>query len=536
MNNINILDCTLRDGGRIINCAFSDNEIENISKGLSEAHVDLIEMGFIRNKIHYEANSTFFTEMEQIKPFIHKENGNSKYLVFVDFGMFDESKITKREKDGIDGIRFGFTRANYYEQKEEISKQVFSLKEKGYDIYLQDVNTFGYSDKELLEIIGFANQLGPVSFGIVDTYGAMDVEDLSRIFSIVNHNLHREIAIDFHSHNNMQLSFALSQEMIRLCRDSRKLIIDATLNGMGKCAGNLNLELIVSYMNRKLHSDFDIDLLLDVIDEYLYDYKQNNSWGYSIPAFMAGIYRAHPNNVIYLTEKFRLRTKDIRHIIARIDEKTRQTYDYDNIKKIYVEYSSEQIDDRNNLAQIKKQLCQKEVLILVPGNSICREEKKIRQYIKDKHPIVISVNFDGKGISVDYEFYGNIRRYERADFASGRKRIISSNIKIKDSRDIVFNYFELIGTTGKYFDNSTIMLLNLLRRLEISKITFAGFDGFSGEGNDFVDDTFHGKRFQNMYTEMNEEMINTLREFLDIAPQNMSIEFLTPSVFEKIFD
>ena len=181
MEDICVLDCTLRDGGRIIDCAFNDNEIAQISKKLSQANIDLIEMGFIRDKREYHGNTTFFTSMNQVTPFIDKTNTKVKYLVFVDFGMYDEELITPREKDGIDGIRFGFTKKNYYEQKDEIIKQVTSLKAKGYEIYLQDVNTFGYTDQELIEIIEFANQLEPVSFGIVDTYGTMDVEDLHRI-------------------------------------------------------------------------------------------------------------------------------------------------------------------------------------------------------------------------------------------------------------------------------------------------------------------------------------------------------------------
>ena len=535
MEDICVLDCTLRDGGRIIDCAFNDNEIAQISKKLSQANIDLIEMGFIRDKREYHGNTTFFTSMNQVTPFIDKTNTKVKYLVFVDFGMYDEELITPREKDGIDGIRFGFTKKNYYEQKDEIIKQVTSLKAKGYEIYLQDVNTFGYTDQELIEIIEFANQLEPVSFGIVDTYGTMDVEDLHRIFGIVNHNLNQEIAIDFHSHNNMQLSYALSQEMIRLCRDNRKLIIDATLNGMGKCAGNLNLELITSHMNRKLHYNYDFDMLLDIIDEYLYDYKQNNVWGYSIPSFMAGIYRAHPNNVIYLTEKFRLKTKDIEHIIACIDEEKRQTYDYDNIQRIYREYSAHQIDDRALVKDFKTNLSTKEVLVIVPGHSVVENQEKIQSYIQKEHPIVISVNFEAENFIVDYVFYGNVRRYEKSHIKKDKSCILTSNIKPKSENEFVFNYFDLIEAEGKYFDNSTIMLLNLLHRFGMKKITLAGFDGFSQERNAFVDDTFYENRFIDSYDIMNKELEKMLRNLAERFSKKIEVSFITPSLYQKIF-
>lgn len=277
-----------------------------------------------------------------------------------------------------------------------------------------------------------------------------------------------------------------------------------------------------------------MDLVLDVIDEYLYDIKKNSFWGYSIPAFMAGIYKAHPNNVTYLSEKFRLRTKDIKHIIARIDEKKRQTYDYDNIQKIYIEYSSNKIDDKENMEILSKALKGKDVLVLVPGKSIQKEEQKIREYIVENNPIIISVNFEGSPFTPDYEFFGNVRRFDKVIY-NKIPRIISSNIKPQTEQDIVINYFDLIECTGKYFDNSTIMLLNLLRRIGVINICIAGFDGFSKQGNDFVDDTFYELRFQKGYKEINAEMEKTLRGLVQHMNPLIKVKFLTSSIYEKIF-
>lgn len=536
MGKINILDCTLRDGGRIIDCNFPDETIQKISEKLNKSKIDIIEVGFIRNNIIYNGNSTFFEKVEDINQFIYKGNGcsDSKYVVFVDFGMYDLDNMSEKKFNNIDGIRFGFTKKDFYTEREEIEKQISILWEKGYDIYLQDVNTLGYSDLELLELIDFTNKIRPISFGIVDTYGSMDLDELNRVFSIVNHNLNREIAIDFHSHNNMQLSFALAQEMIRLCRDSRDLIIDATLNGMGKCAGNLNTELIISYMNRKLNSNYDLDMILDIIDEYLYDIKQEHFWGYSIPSFMAGVYKAHPNNVIYLTEKFRLLTKDIKHIISRIDEETRQKYDYDNIQKIYKEYTAQKIDDSENKYLLKEEIGTKPVLILVPGKSLIDYKTKIHELIAEEQAVVISVNFVPDEFKIDYAFYGNSRRYENS-LNNHNKKIITSNIEKKGNDEIVFNYYSLVEGQGEYFDNSTIMLLNLLKILEVKQILIAGFDGFTAKGNDFVDKSFHQNRFKEEYEKLNKGMGEMMRRLASHISGKTTISFITPSKYKDYF-
>lgn len=61
MKNISILDCTLRDGGRIIDCAFPDQEIKEIADKLANAKIDIVEVGFLRDSrnVKYEGNSTF---------------------------------------------------------------------------------------------------------------------------------------------------------------------------------------------------------------------------------------------------------------------------------------------------------------------------------------------------------------------------------------------------------------------------------------------------------------------------------------------
>lgn len=112
MKNVRILDCTLRDGGRIINCAFPDQEISELSERLVNAKIDIIEIGFLRDyhNIKYEGNSTFFTDVDQIRPFLHKNGSNVIYVAFIDYGMFDFDSLKPYDGTSIDGIRFGFTK------------------------------------------------------------------------------------------------------------------------------------------------------------------------------------------------------------------------------------------------------------------------------------------------------------------------------------------------------------------------------------------------------------------------------------------
>lgn len=534
MKNVRILDCTLRDGGRIINCEFPNEEIKDMAVRLANARIDIVEVGFLRDwrKVDFKGNSTFFTDVDQIKPYIQKKEG-TLYVAFIDYGMFDIESLKPYDGTSIDGIRFGFTKKNYDEAKDDVVYWAKHIQELGYKLFVQGVNSLNYSDRELLEIVDMINDIHPYSFGIVDTYGAMYMDDVDRIYGLIDNNMKKDICINFHSHNNYQLSFAFAQEVIKLSRGSRQIIIDGTLNGMGKVAGNLNTELLVDYLVRKLQYDYEVDDLFDMIDDFIYQYSLKHKWGFSTAALMAGIYKSHPNNIIYLTQKFRLDTKDIGKILSMIDPDKRQRYDYDNIQKLYIEYIADKTDDYETIQYLRKLIGDREVLVLVPGNSLNEYAKEISDYITEHDPFVISVNFVDKNKD-SYAFFGNQKRYAMLkEQRQGRKVIVSSNVH-SDGEDIVVNYHSLINRGYKYFENSTIMLLNLLKRIEVNSIAIAGFDGFDTEKkNNYIDGSYQNDRHIDEFVQLNEEIGDMLTGISETLEGKCEIHMITPSMFEK---
>ena len=61
MGNINILDCTLRDGGYVNDWHFGKDAITGIINKLSLSNVECIEVGFLRN-VSYDENRTLFPD------------------------------------------------------------------------------------------------------------------------------------------------------------------------------------------------------------------------------------------------------------------------------------------------------------------------------------------------------------------------------------------------------------------------------------------------------------------------------------------
>lgn len=539
MKNVKILDCTLRDGGRIINCAFPNSQIKDIAYRLADANIDIIEVGFLRDakSVNYQGNNTFFTDVDQIRPFVNRKK-DTMYVAFIDYGMFDFSTLKPYDGTSIDGLRIGFTRKNFENDHEEILECLAEVKQKGYKLFVQGVNSLGYTDRELLGIVDIVNQIQPEGFGIVDTYGAMYMDDVDRLYTIVDHNLDENIAIDFHSHNNYQLSFAFAQEIIRLSNGKREVIIDGTLNGMGKCAGNLNTELLVDYLVRKRNYDYDFDAILDIIDDHIYNYHLQHQWGYSIPALMGGIYRSHPNNIIYLTEKFRLATKDIKYIISMIDPDKRMRYDYDNIQRLYQEYNHVKVDDKENLALLQRILKGKKILLLMPGQSISQYKDEILKKIEVENLFVITVNFRDETFDKYSElaFWGSQKRYEHyTDLRKEVTSLITSNIESDMEDDIIVNYDSFVDRTQEYSDNASLMLMRILQRVGVVSYYVAGFDGFTVNGSYYNKTDFSEERFRSQYDAINKGIAHQLSKFAESLDRPEDIEFITPSIYSNIF-
>ena len=223
MRRVELLDCTLRDGAYLLQKKFGNTNIKGIISGLIDAKINIIEIGFLQNEGN-EDGSTVYKNSREASKLILGDKKESIISVLADYSRYDISNLDDYDGKSVDLIRECFFKHEYHEAIQACK----IIKEKGYKVFVQPVDILGYSDKELLELLDEINQLEPDGMSIVDTFGSMYQEDLHRVFEIINHNLLESCKIGFHSHNNMQLSNALSQEFVRISSGKRKIVIDGT--------------------------------------------------------------------------------------------------------------------------------------------------------------------------------------------------------------------------------------------------------------------------------------------------------------------
>lgn len=535
MKRVNILDCTLRDGGYLVDSQFGNTAIKGIIRGLAESGVDVIECGFLKDEPH-PAGSTIFNNAAQLRSFLPDDRRQSSYVCLADYSRYSIDNLEPFDGTSIDGVRACFFKNERY----DVMDFCRSITEKGYKLYVQPVDILGYTDAELLELIDMVNEIEPYAFSIVDTFGSMYKEDLQRVFFLVHHNLWADAKIGFHSHNNLQMSFALSQEFIEMTQGLRRIVIDCSMAGMGRGAGNTNTELVMQYLNRKYNSGYDIDVLLDLIDNYIDGFHNQSEWGYSIPYFLAGSYSAHVNNISYLSTKAGIASRDINYLLNRLGSSNRKRYDYDLLEKIYLEYLGAICKDDSQIEQLKAALSGKDILMLLPGHSIVTHKKVIDTYCEKKQPVVISVNLLSHDYPINYAYFSNKNRYrywKSATHFSEYKKIVTSNVTTETEKDqLIIDFTRLVKCGWEQLDNSGILLLRLLDLLQVKSIAIAGFDGYSHntENKNYVQKDMEKLRNTLNAEEANKDIRSMLQDYMNTRSSQCPIRFITPSLFENI--
>lgn len=532
MGGVKILDCTLRDGSYIVGGEFGETAITGIIRRLSDAKAEIVECGWLKND-SYQAGSAFFHTPRDIEKYMTEKNTGTTYVAMIDYNRYDLKFLSDYDGKSIDAIRVVFPK----DHVDEGIAWVEPIKSKGYKVYLQAANTLGYSDRDILELSEKVNKAKPTALSIVDTFGAMFHHDLARIAALLNNNLDNKIQLGFHSHNNQQLSYSLSIQFVEMARTwKRGIVVDASLLGMGRGAGNTCTELLVSYLNKFHGKDYDLDLILDTIDSYMSYFAENFHWGYSVAYCIAGMYQTHVNNIAYLLNAHNSSARDIYNVVCSLPQEKRVAYDYDNLEKTYIKYQSNECDDAKVLNQLRRIIQDRAVLLVAPGKTAILEEKKIMDSYHKEDAIVVCVNWISKCLPCDIAFFSNRKRYAYAKEQQKEKfqtikKIITSNLEIEnDDSHYVVNYNRLMKYGWKYYENSMFLCLRLMKGLQPKKIILAGFDGF--DENDNYSDlglTKHLSIEEKMA--FNEELQRMFDDFAGSLDSHMTIEFATSSRF-----
>lgn len=291
--DIRVVDATIRDGGLCNNFRFDDKFIKDLYQANVKAGVDYMEFGYKASKEIFNEDDFGkwkFCNDSDIRKIVGDNKTGLKIAVMADVGRTDFQKDIIPKKDSpIDLIRI----ATYINTIPAAVEMIEDCAKKGYEttINIMAVSKANTDDiKTALDILGQS----PVNaFYIVDSYGALYPEQSRKLA-----NLYCEYAdkygksVGIHAHNNQQLAFANTIEAMT----QGVSYLDATVDGMGRGAGNCALELLLGFLK---NPKYKVAPILKIIEEHTEKLKAEGvKWGYDIPYMLTGQLNTHPRPAI----------------------------------------------------------------------------------------------------------------------------------------------------------------------------------------------------------------------------------------------
>lgn len=485
MSELKLLDCTLRDGGYVNDWEFGHDNMVNLFERLVDAGIDIIEIGFIDDRRPYDYNRSIMPDTVSAKKIYGLLDRKESMIVgMIDYGTCDLTNIQPCSESFLDGIRVIFKK----HLRREAIRFCAELVKLGYKTFVQLVSVTSYSDEEMLDLINLANEIKPYAVSMVDTYGLMHQNNLKHYYDLLDNYLDPTIALGYHAHNNFQMGYANCIELLS-SNTERMLVVDGSIYGMGKSAGNAPLELIAMHMNQCYGKNYHISQILEAIDTSISSFYKPATWGYNMFYFLAAYNDCHPNYVSYLMEKRTLSVKSINEILGQLEEDVRLLYDKKYIENLYVKYQENVVDDTQAISALQDRFLGKTLLLLGPGLNIKKQKDKIVRFVESNHPIIISINMITEEFDLDYVFLSNSKRYVQMATALSDKNkryeiIATSNVTSSGKNfDYELNYSALLDRKAEIIDNSFVMLLKVMLRVGMEKVYLAGFDGYSGKPN-----------------------------------------------------
>lgn len=298
--DIRVVDATIRDGGLCNDFRFDDKFVKELYNANVKAGVDYMEFG-------YKASKEIFNEEDfgkwkfcndaDIRKIVGDNKTPLKIAVMADVGRTDFKKDIIAKKDSpIDLIRV----ATYINTIPAAVEMIEDAAKKGYET---TINIMAVSKARTEDITAALETLGktPVNaFYIVDSYGALYPEEsrrLADLYCSIADKYGKSVGI--HAHNNQQLAFANTIEAMAYGAS----YLDATVDGMGRGAGNCSLELLLGFLK---NPKYKVDPIVKIIEEHMTSMKEKGvKWGYDIPYMLTGQYNTHPRPAIQFVKEGR---------------------------------------------------------------------------------------------------------------------------------------------------------------------------------------------------------------------------------------
>jgi len=463
INKTKILDCSLRDGGYYTNWDFEEKIIDTYIDAINHLPVDYLEIGYRSNPLPGYYGEFFYCPdyiMEELR-----QESNKKLAIMLNeknVGEKDAQDLLATARGLVDMVRIAVNPVNLgraLKLAEAIKKMDFEVS-----FNVMYMSTW-LEKKDFLSQIKYVDDIVDY-FYMVDSYGGVYPNEIKECFELVRSRT--SVKIGFHGHNNLEMGLINTLTAIERGAD----MVDATITGMGRGAGNLRTELLLTALNAKGVLDFDFDALSKAVDLFR-SLQEEYCWGTNLPYIFSGANSLPQKEVMEWVGK---RYYSFNSIVRTLANRAKGIMDNMELK----DFSPKQKVER--------------VLIIGGGPSGTIHAKAAKEFLK-KNPEIVVIHVSSKNAKA-YENISNKQIHCLAGNEGYRLESIFKNMTMKNRMAILPSYPRVMGTyipkcfinnvyqlrsifvTDLHKDSGTAIAIQTSLDLNVKEINFIGYDGY----------------------------------------------------------
>lgn len=298
--DVKVLDATIRDGGLVNGFYFTDEFVNELYRTNVKAGVDYMEFGYKASKDMFDVNKFGkwkFCDEDDIRAIVGDNNSDLKISVMADVGRCDYKKdIIDRKDSVIDMVRV----ATYINTMPAAIHMIEDAKEKGYEVTCNIMAISNAQEADLDTALKMLAETNVDGVYLVDSYGSLYPEQIRALSDkYVDAMDAAGKYVGIHAHNNQQLAFA---NTIEACTVGVSYL-DATMSGMGRGAGNCNMELLLGFLRNPKYS---LNPVLKFLQNQMLPLKKTGLvWGCDVQYMLTGQQNQHPRTAIAFTAEQR---------------------------------------------------------------------------------------------------------------------------------------------------------------------------------------------------------------------------------------
>ena len=311
---MNILDCTIRDGSYATNYQWPGTLVSDIISILPKYGIKYIEIGNGTGLGTYRKDESYMTDNEYIKCAINeKKDKDVKIGAFYIPSIGNKTDLENFRKSGGDFVRIGVNATDTQSSYESIKY----AKSLGFYVFCNLMKTYAITKIQLVEYCEGLIDAGVDCIYIVDSAGGMIPTQVSEYIKAVKGFYN--IPIGFHGHNNLSMANANSLAAIEAGAE----FVDATLGGLGRGAGNAQLESLIAILQKSgLYND-NIDVLsLSEFSKILFSNLNRLSKGNSLREIVVGMANFHDSytNILEdIAQKYKVNPEKLLIEVSKIN-------------------------------------------------------------------------------------------------------------------------------------------------------------------------------------------------------------------------